>query len=344
MTNGEGGEGPCCTRRFLRFPGWGFPMLIKLAEGHEPESRTEGGQVGYVQGGRQVARSRVAPVYPRTAAQAAEVGGVVGAARAYAYDLDPADAATYAGESCEGLNEFESWIWVWSLMQWLLQSIDVVPSGGFFGACPVLDDAALDVEGGSLTVEVSTPASSPNSSVRLRVSRPLKAGRRPRPEDMRTIGTVTPGSPQDIGPSMIERFGSLPAVGSISLFGLVVADPVNPAGSCECEWEVEWVEPAGDCGVSAVVNSGIAFQSFEIDVFVDLVCGEFDAEVAISVLTPGWEVSPGGGLVNPGSGYFYVQDSSGTARTEVVVFQFSIVGNPGCNCTAGVTLTIEEMP
>lgn len=324
--------------------GAGLAMLIKLEEGYDPESRTEGGQVGYVNQGRQVARGRVAPVYPRTAAQAAEVGGVVAASRAYAYDLSPEDAATYEGESCEGLNQFETWVWLWSLMQWLLQQIELTPSGGFFDACPELDDAALDPEAGSMELSVSTPSSSPNSSVRLRASRPMPAGRRPRTEDMRTLGSITSGSPQDVAPAFVGRFGSLPAMGTMTLVGFVVADPVNPAGSCECEFLIEWLEGgAVMCSAEAADTFVFGFGSVDVDLFVRGEGAGESLEWSVVVLTPGWDLVDSSPIPNGQTVRRAIVDTTGEGRTEAVRFRFESLSGPARSCEAD-TVPIEVIP
>ena len=91
-------------------------MRISTTAGGVQDLPVSDGNVYYVRGGLVVARKRVAPTQVKTPPRSIEVGGMVGAARAWAYALSAVEQDEWRACLVDGLDGIGLWWWIWSLL------------------------------------------------------------------------------------------------------------------------------------------------------------------------------------------------------------------------------------
>jgi len=303
--------------------------------------RTIGGSTFYESQGRIFSRQRVTPVYPRSAFQMDEVAGVTAGARAGAYQATPEEVASYADAGCEAVKPWEVWIWIWSLLKWVKVQLPVIASGGPAGTTPSLDAFEFDPTLGSMMVTAGWSGGGVDPLIRVRASRPMKAGRLPRAEDFRVVGTAEPGVPVDIGPSVAERFGGLPQLGTTFGLGLTFGDPSGMSASCETEVLID-LTPGGSssCFIQCPIPSVPCWVPWDCEITPQLL-GPDAAACDLMSQTPGFEVVSGYDVRNAVPSAFQIEQFICYVGQVDMVIRCSLQSDPNVWADCNVTLYLE---
>jgi len=317
-------------------------MLLKLSLSEPLPLVTTDGSVFYPQGGRAIGRQKVSGVRPFTRTQATEVSGIAAGSRAWAYDLTPAERATWDACPDDGLNGFWTWLRIYSA---ITQGLDLLlPAGTACTASDpvVVSDFVLNPATEDFTFMPSVADAVSSTGVVLRASRPLPPGRVPRLEDTRVIGLYSPNVTADAAADYLARFGSFPVAGSELLAVTRAITPDEQRMSVLTE-TFAFASVAADFGEVTVNTNPIApFGSADFDAVVDFVDAAEFAAVTLTVLTAGWALSGTSAFLNTLSQSSAVDDTDGTDRTEDVTFRFTLDDSPFTFIDAVVSITVEN--